>query len=462
MSGNSEHPVREQFGREATLVIDFGTCTSSAAVVVDNEAWLVPEPVSGSYSWPSAVFWDGQQLLVGTLAERKKRAEPNAYWAEFKRGLGQDAPMLLGPRRFRPIEQVVAMLSALRAEAQRRHGSLIERAVLTVPASYATGGGAGGDARRARMVAAAEAAGFTAVELLPEPVAAAFAPMTGAPMLPGQLVLVYDLGGGTFDTALVRIGDFAHEVLGHAALDNCGGSDVDGLLAGRIRRTGEPWLAPLMSNVVGEPGVLRLGMAISDFAQRVKHQLSDVAVVEDFLMPNTPSYRLGRPEFARLVAPLLSHTVQCCLGLLERLRVPVADVAAVLIVGGSSRMPVVAETLDRMLGLPLRRVEDPELAVVRGAARWLPRSGTRTVPAQPSPAGLIPLAFPIPGGSATLVRWLVGPGEAYPEGRALARARLPTGALWDLTAATPGRLDRILVTAGAPVTAHEWLALARP
>jgi len=444
------------------MVIDFGTCTSSAAVVVDDESWLVPEPVSGSYSWPSAVFWDGQQLLVGTLAERKKRAEPTAYWAEFKRGLGQDAPMLLGPRRFRPIEQVVAVLSALRTEAQRRHGGLIERAVLTVPASYAPGTPAGGDARRARMVAAAEAAGFTAVELLPEPVAAAFAPMAGPAAVPGQLVLVYDLGGGTFDTALVRIGDFTHEVLGHAAIDDCGGSDVDGLLAGRIRRTGEPWLTPLLSTVAGEPGSLRLGMAISDFAQRVKHQLSDVAVVEDFLMPNTPTYRMGRPEFAGIVAPLLGNTVTCCLDLLGRLGVQIRDVSAVLLVGGSSRMPVVAELLDRMLGLPLRRVDDPELAVVRGAARWLPRSGSRTITAQAPPVGLVPLSFAIPGGSARLVRWLVGPGEAYPEGSALARARLPGGTLWDLTAATAGRLDRVLVGDGSDVAAHEWLALARP
>jgi molecular chaperone DnaK len=317
--------------------------------------------------------------------------------------------------------------------------------------------------RRTRMVAAAEAAGFHTVELLPEPVAAAFAPIAGAPFQPGDLVLVYDLGGGTFDTALVRIGERWHEVLGHAALDDCGGHDIDALLAGRISADGQQWLAPLTSAARSStPATLRLGMAVTDFAQRVKHQLSDAAVVEDFLMPNTPAYRMSQEQLSTLAAPLLGRTATCCTELLARLGTPVHDVTAALVVGGGSRMPAVADLLQRGLGLPLRRVVDPELATVRGAARWVPGSGQRRVSARTSPEPAVPLSWSIPGGGARLLRWLVMPGQAYLDGVPLARVRLSGGAVWDLTASSPGTLDRLLVPPGTEVAAGDWLALPRP
>lgn len=449
---------------ESVLVVDFGTSSSAAAVVTDSPsddgARLVPEPVTGGATWPSAVFWDGQQMLVGTVAERRKRSDPESFAAEFKRGLAADTSVVLGHRRFRPIEQVVAVLTALRMEAERLHGAAISRVVVTIPASYGPE-----DPRRARMVAAAEAAGFGTVELLPEPVAAAFAPVAGAPFAPGELVLVYDLGGGTFDTALVRIGERWHEVLGHAALDDCGGRDIDALLAGRIHAEGQEWLAPLLSTVAASPSApatLRLGMAVTDFAQRIKHQLTDASAVEDFLIPNAPAYRLSRDDLAALAAPLLARTVTCCVDLLAALGVSIQEVAGVLVVGGGSRMPAVTELLQRALGRPLRRVEEPELATVRGAAQWVPRSGPRRVSARTSPEPTVPLSFPIPGGTARLHRWLVMPGQAYLAGVPLARVQLPGGALWDLTASEPGTLDRVLVPPGAPVTPTAWLALARP
>ncbi|MDQ7907145.1 Hsp70 family protein [Phytohabitans sp. ZYX-F-186] len=460
MSGTSESPPSSRPRDTPVLVVDFGTTTSAATVVAGEEAWPVPEPVTGAATWPSAVFWDGQQMLVGALAERRKRSEPESFAAEFKRGLAADSSVVLGRRRFRPVEQVVALLAAVRAEAERLHGAAISRVLITVPAGYGPS-----DPRRARMIAAAEAAGLDTVELLPEPVAAAFAPMAGPPFAPGDLVLVYDLGGGSFDAALVRIGERWHEVLGHATLDDCGGRDLDALLAGRIHADGQEWLAPLLSSAAAspsDPATLRLGMAVTDFARRLKHQLSAAPAVEDFFLPNAPAYRLTQADLRALAAPLLGRTVACCTDLLARVGVPPHQVAAILTVGGGSRMPAVGELLQQALRLPLHKVEDPDLAVVRGAARWLPHSGPRRVPAATSPEPSIPLSFAIPGGSARLLRWLVAPGQAYVAGVPLARVRLPGGALWDLTARVPGTLDRLLAAPGSEVTAHEWLALARP
>ncbi|WJK34642.1 Hsp70 family protein [Solwaraspora sp. WMMA2065] len=449
MSGMSDQPV---------LVVDFGTSSSAAMVVTGETGQLVPDPVTGAPTWPSAVHWDGQSMIVGALAERRKRSEPTAYAAEFKRGMAADVPMMLGDRRFRPIEQVAAVLTALRVEAERRYGAPVHRTVVTVPASYDPD-----DPRRAQMIAAAEAAGLGPVELLPEPVAAAFAPVAGPPPVPGELVLVYDLGGGTFDTALVRIDERWHEVLGHAAIDDCGGRDIDSLLAGRIHADGQQWLAPLLASAAASqsaPATLRLGMAVTDFANRIKHQLSDTPAVEDFLLPDTPAYRLTRADLAQLVAPLLDRTIACCRQMLAAVGVPPASIGSVLLVGGGARMPAVAQAVHDAFQRPLRQVEQPELATVHGAARWLPRSGPRTIRASTETTGMVPLSFGIPGGSARLHRWLVVPGQPYPAGTPLARVRLPGGALWDLVAATPGTLDRLLVPPSAEVASHQWLALA--
>lgn len=450
MSGMSDPPV---------LVVDFGTSSSAAVVVAGDENQLVPDPVTGAAAWPSAVHWDGQSMLVGALAERRKRSEPTSYAAEFKRGMAADVPMVLGDRRFRPIEQVAAVLTALRAEAERRYGGPIRRTVVTIPASYAPD-----DPRRAQMIAAAEAAGLGPVELLPEPVAAAFAPVSGPAPVPGELVLVYDLGGGTFDTALVRIDERWHEVLGHAAIDDCGGRDIDSLLAEQIYASGQQWLAPLLATATAsqsEPATLRLQMAVADFANRIKHQLSDTPAVEDFLLPDTPAYRMTRAELARLAAPLLDRTIACCRQLLADLAVPAASLGSVMLVGGGARMPAVAEAVLRAFNRPLRQVENPELATVQGAARWLPRSGPRMIRASTETSRMTPLSFVIPGGSARLLRWLIVPGQPYPAGTPLARVRLPGGALWDLVAASPGTLDRLLVPPSAEVASQQWLALAQ-
>jgi molecular chaperone DnaK (HSP70) len=437
---------------EPQLVIDFGSTSTAAALVGPESSRLLPEPVSGALSWPSAVYWDGRQMLIGTLAEHHRQRDPAGYGVDVKRGLAQDTVSLLGGHPFRAVEQVAAMLTALRLEAERVEGGPVRRALITVPAGYGST-----DQRRAWMIAAGEAAGFASVELLSEPVAAAYAPVAGPGMAAGDLVLVYDLGGGTFDAALVRIGEQVPEILGHAAVDECGGRDIDTVLADRITEAGRQWLAPLAA---ADPDTARrVAMAVAEFAQQLKHQLSDVASVEDYLLPSAPPYRLNQEELAALAAPVLNRTVVCCRRLLARLEVPVSRVATILLVGGGSRMPAVVDLLAAEFGRPLRRVEEPDLATVRGAVRWLAHSGSRTVVPVAVPGRAVPLAFAVPGGQARLLRWLVGPGEAYVAGQPLGRVRLPGGSLWDLTAADTGTVQRLLVPAGADVSAGQWLAV---
>src|SRR5450755_2357165 len=135
---------------EQVLAVDFGTCFSSAAVVTaGGDVRLVPEPVSSSYAWPSTVFDDGTELLVGGQAEGRKRQDPTAYRAEFKRDLGQEDPIDLGGRSYLPQDLIGAILAKLKAAAEQLTGDQVSRAVLTVPASYERG-----DARRGLMISA--------------------------------------------------------------------------------------------------------------------------------------------------------------------------------------------------------------------------------------------------------------------------------------------------------------------
>jgi molecular chaperone DnaK len=441
---------------EPSLVVDFGTCFSSAATVTGQDVHLVNEPASGSLAWSSAVFLDGEKLLVGTLAENRKRRDPAAYRTEFKRDLGQAEGIVLGDRSFAPQELVTAVLMALKREAERIAGSTITRGVITVPASYTFA-----DQRRALMIAAAEAAGLRTVELLAEPVAAVFAPVLGTPLRPGELVLVYDFGGGTFDTALVRIGEPAHEILGNAALDDCGGRDVDALLAAQLEAEADQWLTSLLgapTPAEEKAAALRLHMALGDVARNMKHQLSETTEAEDFLIPTAPASRLSRAELAALATPMVRRTVNCCRDLIRRLDVSTADISAVLLVGGTTRMPIVAEILGREIGRPLRQTDDPDLAVVRGAAQWAMSNAVRQIPPLPHAPGTALLSWEAPHGR--LLRWLVPIGAPYEAGTPLVRVRLDDGSLWDLAASVAGRLDQVLAAPGSEYDPGQCLAVA--
>lgn len=442
---------------EPILVVDFGTCFSSAAVISGDDVQLVMEPTTGSYAWPSSVYADGERLLVGTPAESRKNRDPARYRSELKRYLGQDEGVVLGQRSYQPAELVTVVLAALKAEAQKLAPGPIRRAVLTVPASYGLA-----DQRRALMISAAEATGMSTVELLAEPVAAVFAPVIGPRLTAGDLMLVYDFGGGTFDTALVQIGSgTAHEVRGSAALDDCGGLDLDALLISRLATGTEGWLGPAFGT--GAPAgaadtSLRVKVTLGDVARHLKHQLSDTLEAEEFVLPDAPSARLSRAELAELVAPLLGRTVECCRDLLSRLDVETRDISGAVIVGGSTRMPAVADTLADAFGFPLRRADDPDLAVVRGAAQWACSNAVRTVAPLPGEPGTVMLRWMIP--PAKLLRWLVEPGTPYQAGAPLARVRFDDGTLWDLCAARPGQLTQVFAGPGQQVSGGLWLAAA--
>ena len=441
---------------EPVFVMDFGTCFSAAAVVSGGEVQLIREPSTGSFSWPSAVYLEAGRLVAGSPAVQRRNRDPAGFRSELKRYLGQDAAIHLGGRGYPVRELVTAVIGALKTAAEATAGTGISRAVLTVPASYGRA-----DQRRRLLISAAEATGLRTVELLPEPVAAVFAPVMGQPPSPGDLVLVYDFGGGTFDTALVRIGAGQHEVLGSAALDDCGGLDLDAVLTSSLTANTGGWLQTAFrgeTKSAGDSAALRVKLTIGDSARNLKHQLSDTTEAEEFILPDAAPARLTRQELGALAAPLLDRTVECCRGLLKRLDVAASDLSVVVTVGGSTRMPAVADLVGLAFGRPVRRADDPDLAVVSGAAQWARSHAVRKVPALPRTDGATLLRWMIPPGR--LLRWLVPAGTPYEEGAPLARIRLDDGTIWDLCAARPGRVEQVLAETGDVVSKDRWLAVA--
>ncbi|MBU2667164.1 Hsp70 family protein [Actinoplanes bogorensis] len=433
---------------EAVLVVDFGTSGSAGVLVAGDRTQPLREPSSGLFVWPSSVLADGEELLVGTLPDRKRLIRPGDYQNEIKRLLGR-SDVTIGGRTLSPADLFGAVLRAFRDEAQRIHGRPIEQLLLTVPAAYHPG-----DPRRELMIGVAQGLGFGTVELLYEPVAAAGSAPAGEAFAPGDLVLVYDFGGGTFDAALVRVGADGHDVLRHAALDHLGGLDLDEVVYQHLAGLGGDELTRLLAATDRLGGKARIELA--ERARRMKEQLSDVSVAEDILGLLDLELRLDRDTFDKLAEPLVAQTVECC----ERL-VAGDQPAWVLMVGGSSRVPLVASMMAARFGR-VRASRDPELAVVTGAAAWAARGVSRVCPPQPQGPEEKPLRWAIPQGLGTLTRWLRSEGESYRPGDALAQVRLADGPVYQLTADEPGVVLTRHAEPGDLVAAGDWLVTVAP
>ncbi|MEU2563674.1 Hsp70 family protein [Streptomyces longispororuber] len=442
----------ERTADEPVLVVDLGTTTSSAILLCEGRTHLLKEPGTGRDWWPTAVYDDGQ-LLVGSVAEARRAAGPSCFRTEFKPEIGSPVPVLRGPGGAHTAEDLaVAVLAAFRRRTEHFPGGAPSRLLVTVPART-TG------RRRDAMIRAGGRAGFDDVELLEEPVAAALAPSDGGLWVPGSTVLVYDLGGGTFDAALVRIGDTGHTLLATAGLaDGHGGRDIDAAIVRELAPAMEDWLqaAPERSAYRAQLTQLTLRAAI-----RLKHDLAAEDGPVETIVPDMPPQTLSRKRLGQLTEGLLADSVVCCRTLMAATGVSPEDVD-VLLVGGSTQMPSVRPYLERRLGarVPLRAALDPVLAVVEGAVTWAESIPERRVASDVPSTLRAPVSWTVPGGRATLVRWFTPGGATFRADAALARVRLADNSLLDLHARAAGRIEQHHVWPGDTLYSGTWLATA--
>jgi molecular chaperone DnaK len=445
---------------DTVLVVDFGTSLTTATLLTGGEHYPVPDPLEGARSWPSLAYVRENDIVVGAQAVPYRYTDPQNFRAEFKRDIGNTRPYHYGTeggwkRELTATDLLTALLIQVKEAAQLQVTEPLDRLVITCPGHYQIGEKA--DRRWADLRHACRQAGFTDVDYLYEPVAASYAAVAGEPFRRDQLVLVYDFGGGTFDLALVRIGDGRNDLVGAAASLEYGGMDIDALLVAELMTF------PEIGDLAGSD---TLTAWLSTTAREVKHHLSSS---ETYPVNRGPGIAFDR-TFARerleeLVAEkgLISATIDSTRGLLAEYLRDGERPDAILMVGGTSRMPMVERELGKGFDVIRRHPKDRGCPVADGATEWAKRGAERYVlPDQPGPEE-IALRWPIPYDlPATVSSWQAEPGDRLQGGDTVVLIQLQDGSICDLRADQPGVLVARHVSDGAEVHSADWLATMLP
>ncbi len=365
------------------LAVDFGTSSTAAVVQDDNGSELVE--VGGVARVPSMVAaMDDDSLVAGEAAVRQLAINPERVERAPKRRLG-DRAVLLGDRAVSPTALVAAVLRLVADEAARRRGGAAPTELrLTHPASWAS-------TRLEALQAAAAAAGLPKPSLLPEPVAAALH-LSDARIAVGDHVAVYDLGGGTFDAAVLRRTANGFELVGPpGGHDRVGGEDLDEKLlehVGASIRAQDPesWERLRFSD---ERQWRRAAATLRTEVRSAKEALSSAPHATVYVpAPVDLEVRVTREELETVVRPDLERTVDEFMATVERAGSPLLQ--AIYLVGGGSRMPLVGRLVADRTGLTPTTWGDPKASVALGAAT------AGTVASEP-PTGVIPIqASPAP------------------------------------------------------------------
>jgi molecular chaperone DnaK len=364
--------------------MDFGTTNSEVAIFKAGRAAVMADP-QGRAVIPSAVFIgeDGTRH-VGQGARNISLLHPERTVMSVKRDLGSGSRYRIDGHEYTPEEITSFIMAELKAMAERALGVQVERAVLTVPAYF-------DDRRRQAVIRAAALAGLEVVRLVNEPTAAALA--YGVDGHEQGHILVYDLGGGTFDVSVLLGGDGVFQVLATRGDPRLGGDDFDAriaeLLLGRFKEeTG--------MDLRGDRLALQ---KIYMEAERAKLLLSERIAV-DVEIPFIAAGRQGpchletritREELEGLVESFLERTIRLTKGALQDAGLSPRGIDRVLLVGGSTRMPAVRSRVQDLLGRPAESGVSPEEVVARGAATEagiLAGQARRTVLVDVTPLGL--------------------------------------------------------------------------
>jgi actin-like ATPase involved in cell morphogenesis len=367
------------------LAIDFGTSFSSAALAAEEGVDLVD--IHGDRRVPSmVVLGEDGRLLVGMLAANRAAAAPERLERTPKAQVGRSPVLLLGGHPIKVVDAVSALLAAFVDEARRRRGGDYPAAVtLTHPVRW-------GAERRRVLEQAAQAAGLDPerAHLVEEPVAAASA-FRSERVTPGSMVAVYDLGGGTFDAAVLEATESGFVVAGPpGGDDNVGGEEFDERLlayVGEQVAAVEPdgWESLSYSD---ERRWRRAHSQLRDQVRLAKETLSISEQATVYVPGVDREILVTRAEFERLIADDVERTLDVLDGVIEAAGVTPEELTAVYPVGGSSRIPLVANRLMGRYGERVVTWDDPQAAVALGAAR-LARHNLKLLgdlPAAPAPA----------------------------------------------------------------------------
>ena len=341
--------------------IDLGTTNSCVAVFEGGEAVVIPNP-EGARTTPSVVaFTKSGERLVGQVAKRQAITNPDRTISSIKREMGRDYKVTIEDKSYTPQEISAMILQKLKSDAEAYLGTKVTEAVITVPAYFS-------DAQRQATKDAGKIAGLDVKRIINEPTAAALA--FGMDKEENQKVMVFDLGGGTFDVSILEISDGVFEVLATNGNNRLGGDDFDKKII--------DWIAEQFKS---ENGIdLRQDkmalQRLKEAAEKAKIELSGVTtsninlpfITADATGPKHFDANLTRAKFNELTADLVEATMIPTRKALSDAGLSVSQIDKVILVGGSSRIPAVQEALKSFVGKEPFKGINPDECVAMGAA----------------------------------------------------------------------------------------------
>ncbi|MBR0375656.1 MAG: molecular chaperone DnaK, partial [Firmicutes bacterium] len=340
--------------------IDLGTTNSCVAVMEGGEAIVIPNP-EGARTTPSVVAFANGERLIGQVAKRQAVTNPDNTVMSIKRKMGQKVEVKMGGKGYQPPEISAFILQKLKADAEAYLGETVTQAVITVPAYFS-------DSQRQATKDAGKIAGLEVLRIINEPTAAALA--YGLDKSEEHTVLVFDLGGGTFDVSILELDEGVFQVKATSGNNFLGGDDFDqrivDFLVDMFRREKGVDLA-------GDKMAMQ---RLREAAEKAKIELSGtmtsninlpfITVVDN--VPQHLDYNLTRAKFDELTADLVQKTVGPTKQAMQDAGLTAADIDRVLLVGGSTRIPAVQEAIRKLIGKEPHKGINPDECVALGAA----------------------------------------------------------------------------------------------
>ena len=341
--------------------IDLGTTNSCVSVMEGGEAVVIPN-AEGNRTTPSVVaFSKTGERMVGQVAKRQAVTNPDRTISSIKREMGSDYKVTIDGKKYTPQEISAMILQKLKADAEAYLGEPVTEAVITVPAYFT-------DAQRQATKDAGKIAGLDVKRIINEPTAAALA--YGLDKETDQKIMVYDLGGGTFDVSVLEIGDGVIEVLATAGNNRLGGDDFDQCITNYLVQEFKK------SDGIDLSGDRVAMQRLKEAAEKAKIELSGVTstninlpyITADATGPKHLDVTLTRAKFNELTAHLVEKTAGPVRQAMSDAGISASDLTKVLLVGGSSRVPAVQEMVKKLTGKEGFKGINPDECVADGAA----------------------------------------------------------------------------------------------
>ena len=340
--------------------IDLGTTNSCVAVLEGGEPVVIPNP-EGSRTTPSVVAFKNGERMVGQVAKRQAITNPDNTVSSIKREMGSDYRRTIEGKSYTPQEISAMILQKLKQDAEAYLGEKVTDAVITVPAYFS-------DSQRQATKDAGKIAGLNVLRIINEPTAAALA--YGMDKENNQKILIYDLGGGTFDVSILEIGDGVFEVLATAGNNRLGGDDFDDRLINYIAEEFKK------SHGIDLRNDRMAKQRLKEAAEKAKIELSGMAsanvnlpfITMDANGPVHLDMNITRAKFNELISDLLDKTKTCVQQALHDAGLKTSQIDKVILVGGSTRVPAVQDLVKNVTGKEPFKGINPDECVAIGAA----------------------------------------------------------------------------------------------